>query len=271
MFLLVTIIISIELGTLYEKGRITPSEFALWKPKTDIELSFNMATRFLGQKKVSLNYTILNDRSLRQPILSHTLEGKEMLELAKQRLLNMDFVGITSKFMESMEVMSWKLGIPITQLCTCNVNPFKDTNLKLYSNSNSNNRQSSNIKTSFQKYDNIKSSDLTVEALNEVLQDNALDYELYQYAEELFEKDYIKYKDTQIQSNHHNQSFTCHKENMMCRKPILQKKGKNLWLPYDFYLKKYSKAIDKGRHGNCAYDCVRNETITYYGQPQEND
>jgi hypothetical protein len=287
-----------EIASLYAKSAIGPSEFALWKPKSDIELSFNNQVRFIGSELASSKE---KSRLGRLPILSNkSLTSDSILALAKQRLKEMDFVGLSSRFMESMEVMSWKLGIPLYHMCSCNLNPFKQrvTTLKTTTSGRGGGGGGGILEENRLR--------LNDKAKAEVIKDNYLDMQLYEFAEELFEKDYQDYVDYMeafrevssqsdsstssempqssksrsdgglnkvvVTSNKeemflkfHNlpqikrrNSFVCDTKAMKCRG---YQEKKDEWIDVETYKLLYEKDIKSGRANSCSYECTRKQLL----------
>ena len=54
----------------YERDAISPSEFALWEPKADLERGFNIATWFMGSTR-STNASV--DRGPLRPVIADQL------------------------------------------------------------------------------------------------------------------------------------------------------------------------------------------------------
>ena len=160
----------------------------------------NWATWFLGAT-VSSNQTgpwhpgrrrIHNPTFARSKIVVRDdAAGRAMLELAKRRMSSMDFVGLASRFAESMEVMAWKLGIPLTRFCSCNVHALKNAARSKGGGA------------------------LSDEAKKAVLKGNALDVELYEHAKRIFESDYAAFKDATSSGVGRN-PFVCRREGTLC-------------------------------------------------------
>jgi hypothetical protein len=160
--------------------------------------------------------------------------GRKHLEVAKQRLSELDFVGLTSQFEKSMEVMSWKLGLYeknvksggggndelISSFCSDNINPFKSKHKLL----------------------------LDKEAQDEVMKDNALDFELYLYAKALFSKEVAAYELAVPSTS--RAPFVCNKNAMQCKLPRKEK-----WLPVNEYWRYYGEWVQTGEASNCGYSC----------------
>jgi hypothetical protein len=74
---------------------------------------------------IGLDGTTLRDERWKvTPLRTRSAEGVAALARAKERLASMDFVGITPRFGESLELLDATLGLQLTRYCSCNVNPF---------------------------------------------------------------------------------------------------------------------------------------------------
>ena len=92
-----------------------------------------------------------------------------MLALAKERLRRVDFVGLASRFLDSMTLLSWWLGLPPLNV-TCSAN--MDTKLGVTDAGRAGGG----------------AMRLTAEGIAIAERQNALDVELYRFAEALFEE-----------------------------------------------------------------------------------
>jgi len=176
-----------------------------------------------------------------------------MLELAKRRLTALDFVGLSSRFDESMELMAWNLGFSLQRFCSCNVNQFK-----------------SKIERSEPRF-------LSDKAKEAVANGNALDMELYKYASDLFEKRFAEFKRATMSSSNARAPFMCDKSGSSCRVKIdgcsgLRPGARLLRgavkqrdsvvrsahiAAMDFY-RIYSDEINSGRKkSDCSFECTR--------------
>jgi len=164
------------------------------------------------------------------------LLGRGLLELAKKRLREFDFVGLASRYEESMELLAWKLGIPLNKFCSCNVNVFKS------------------------KKQQHRASDLSEVARSIIMEDNSLDVELYEEAEKIFEKQLKEYQRA-VRKQVCN-PFVCDKSNMQCRSS-----SKNGWMPASEYTLRNRARIQSGRHNDCRYECFRNSSLPSNGLP----
>jgi hypothetical protein len=109
----------------------------------------------------------------------------------------------------------------ISSFCSDNINPFKS-----------------------------KHKLLEKEAQDEVMKDNALDYELYLYAKALFSKEVAAYELAVPSTS--RAPFVCNKNATLCKLP----KKKN-WLPVNEYLRNYGEWVQTGGASNCGYSCER--------------
>ena len=217
-----------QLAQLYRNGQITPSEYALWRDREALTRSFNEATKFLGANNlfhgkgkhpVAKELKVTKDR-----------KGREMLERATQRMAALDFVGLTSRFTDSMELMSWQLGIPIQRFCSCNINAFKTA-------------------------EHRNSSTMTPGARARVAEDNSLDIELYEVAARLFHERFEAYKGAVGSAR---RPFRCNVDRTVCRAPAAHgdvRQGD--WMSSLQYKSAYSKAIAQGKHSFCSFTCTR--------------
>lgn len=171
-------------------------------------------------------------------ILMSNARGLAMLQRAKQRLDHLDFVGLTSRFDESMEVLAWKLGIPSKRYCACNVNLLK----------------------SFAAHDT--NAILSDDARRAVLEDNALDVELYAHAVQLFQADLAAMRSATKISND-NDAFGCLKSFATCKEPKNRtnyrgraKTKKSIGVAS--YFKEHEVEIRSGKlKSRCSYECAR--------------
>jgi hypothetical protein len=125
-----------------------------------------------------------------------------------------------------MELMSWKLGIPLNKYCSCNVNIFKS------------------------KRQQRHPSDLSESTRLEILKDNALDLELYEEAVAIFEKqleDYRRSVSAKVRI-----SFNCDLNSVKCRAH-----PSNPWISADNYKRSFKPRIQSGKHNECSYECSR--------------
>ena len=208
----------------YAAGRLTPTEFAQWQPKSEIEHSFNLATWMMAVHAYGDRPTW--PLSKRNFALRDDTQGRKLLQLAKKRLRELDFVGLASRYSKSMELMSWKLGIPLNKYCSCNVNIFKS------------------------KRQQRHPSDLSESTRLEILKDNALDLELYEEAVVIFEKQLEDYR--RSVSSKVRTSFNCDLNSVKCRAH-----PSNPWILADKYKRKFKPRIQSGKHNECSYECSR--------------
>jgi len=107
------------------------------------------------------------------------ISDSKLLETAKQRLANFEFIGIAEKFEESMFLLYYTFGWrPIYSVWTLNVAPDSKDRRDLQLNLAAQTKKSSFLKTQTKDY-NIKDC-------------NKLDMELYQYGKKIFEQRYSK-------------------------------------------------------------------------------
>ena len=110
-----------EVERRYDQGRITPDELARWPVASDLRhflydnpdrprwpTLWNHMTQYVGDTR----YFSKKRPASRLGVSPDSLNGRAMLELAKRRLDAMDFVGIASRFKDSMTLLSWWLGLP---------------------------------------------------------------------------------------------------------------------------------------------------------------
>ena len=214
-------------------GTITPSDFAL-APFEQIKYGLNAATSFIGStKSTNISAPGRLSRVMDGTVLQNDTYGRSVLELAKQRLSSMDFVGITSRFSESMELMSWKLGIPIPRYCACNINMFKPATYE---------------------------KELKENAKERIKELNCLDMELYDHAERIFEEQIEAY---QLSTPPEKRlPFKCNTGNGTCKRPASHGShfhGSN-YFPISKFNKDHAKFF-KSNHGyfksDCSYECSR--------------
>lgn len=172
-----------ELQQRYDAGTITPDELAKWPRAADLARVFfdaphavrnymlwNVQTQLIGDtrhykyRRPSSSYGISPDHP----------ESKRILELAKSRLEAMDFVGVASRFSDSMTLLSWWLGLPpLNVTCSSNLEQkegWADPNM------------------TSESWQSSGPLSLTDEGVALVEQQNALDLELYRHAERIFEQ-----------------------------------------------------------------------------------
>ena len=99
---------SSEVAHRYIKGTITPDEIARWLPLVDVSGGFNEATRMIGSRH---SHRYVRTPEMLRPVLNDS-NGRAMLALARRRLQSLDFVGLASRFTDSMTLLSWWLGLP---------------------------------------------------------------------------------------------------------------------------------------------------------------
>ena len=213
-----------ELASKYSSREISPDGFALWENKEDFKAGFNEATKFFGLDNL---FHFPKHPVPRERTLLDDAEGRAALRTAKKRLANMDFVGLTSRFVESMELLSWTLGIPLNQFCSCNINAFKSP-----------------------KY-GMHASDMSADAKAAILSDNSLDKELYDYAVEIFEERYAEFATAVGKRERTQHGFECDTKAMLC------KGDRGGWIPADKYKQDNERAIYNGKHSYCAFKCQR--------------
>jgi hypothetical protein len=230
-----------RLSKRFSAGSVTPSEFALWKPESEITRSYNTAVWYMGavaSSNVSTNgnsYRLSTDEST---VLRSDARGLAALELAKHRLENLDFIGLTSRFDESVELLAWKLGIPLGRYCACNVNllkPFAAHNA-----------------------DEI----LSVDARKAVLDANALDVELYAHAVQLFEADLTALRAATLRTRG-GEPFGCLKSEATCQGPERRTNYKGSAkakrpVGVASLFNEHEADIRSGRlKSSCSYECTR--------------
>lgn len=121
--------------------------------------------------------------------LRNDTHGRAALARAKTRLSEMAVVGLVERFTESIALLEARVGIQSPGLCVCNVNPFK--------------RHTSAASV----------GDLTPEATARILKDNALDYELYIFAKDLF---VTRLREHNIVASEAGASFACRSNSTYC-------------------------------------------------------
>ena len=149
-------------------------------------------------------------------------DGRAMLERAKTRLAAMDFVGLTSMYSESLELMSYSLGVDIDTVCSCRVNPFKTKRHKK----------------------------VPAAVMNRIAQDNILDMELYAFAQGLFLERYRAFK-KDVGGDLINAPFECRTDAMYCA--VKTNTTKELRRVTDDMI----KSADFAAHAECSYLCER--------------
>lgn len=152
-------------------------------------------------------------------------------------------------------MMSWKLGIPINDICSCNINPFKIKKDKWI---------------------------LHERAKIEVIKDNYLDMQLYEFALAKFEKDYSEFiqamtsqqDKTLVEKTSKSEpklsvesvdlkEFICQKDEMKCLGFKRKVSSRNhRWMESSEYRRIYLKKIEQGRANNCAFKCSREQNQT---------
>jgi len=211
-----------ELNKKYVRGQITPSQFAL-EPQEQIKYGLNIATWYIGSK-VSTKHS---DNFSEERLLRNDTHGRNVLDLAKRRLSSMDFVGLTSRFGESMEIMSWKLGIPMSRYCSCNVNMFKPA---------------------------THERNLTYEANERIERLNCLDMELYDHARKIFDSRLAAYHSaTRLEER---VPFDCDIPNGTCTKSMGKTGVQSV--PISTIKKAPEQLFRNGEQkSECSYECYR--------------
>lgn len=222
------------LANRYFGGRITPDEYARWESRADVVKGFNEATKMLGLD------TVTNGRHggsrMKDTILeANTTLGRRALAKAKARLDEMDAIGITHDFERAMRVTSWEMGIPLIKVCSCNMNPMK------------------NFTVGGVHYNEPY---LSAEAKERILQDNALDVELFQHADMLYRASVDRYERA-VQSRS-PEKFVCNTRSTRCRFPATNPNSK--WISLESYKVRAAASIDHGIHSDCSYSCYRNKS-----------
>jgi hypothetical protein len=229
--------------------------------------------------------------------------GRRMLALAKRRLSEMDFVGLASRFSESVEVMGWQLGLPLDRFCSCNVNAFKRS-ADAFSRK-SPDKDAAGVKGSrgargargtHEGADASSSTDagggtgpLSAAAVARILADNSLDLELYAHGVKLYEAQLAAYKRGSTQSTvvaaaspqrgdgavplasslPGGGGFVCDKGRMLCmEKSFLGAGPANYqikWHPPATFEKRNKRYITRGWHSSCSYMCYREACATTNG------
>lgn len=162
----------------YDLGTISPEQLARWEKPEDFRsflfdnptarrnyMTWNLQTQYLGDTRLSTFHKASN----RWGVRSNTAEGRAMLQLAKQRMATMDFVGLTSRFHDSITLLSWWLGLPPLNV-TCSSNLERKLGLK------------ANLTM------DAPPLGLSAEGRRVVADQNALDMELFAFAQKLFEQ-----------------------------------------------------------------------------------
>jgi hypothetical protein len=165
-----------QLAELYRKGKITPDLYVFWESDRDVSAGWNAATRRIGDATIHrYDHTNNERRGLRDDE-----RGREALALAKRRLHSMDFVGLGSRFHDSVTLLSWWLGLPPLNV-TCEASMERP------------NHAQSSLSATLSMMKGSKSRPrLSSAAEAELKRQNALDVELYAEAERIFEARWLK-------------------------------------------------------------------------------
>jgi len=157
----------------YQRGDLTPNQFALWRPKSDIARGFNYASRFFSDERF-FRYAEAFDETTQRSTGWNRSEARRYsvnwepptsngeLKQAMRRLQSVDFVGLVDKFDESMLLLTRWLGLPSLNL-TYIVN--------------------ARVKTTMPDH-----FQMDPHAIAEVEADNAMDLVLYRQAQLLYER-----------------------------------------------------------------------------------
>jgi hypothetical protein len=169
----------------YDLGTITPDEFARWGVQADLAhfvydnpaprrnyVTWNIQTQYLGDTTLHR----YQPRGNRWGVDPQSPRARAMLSLAKRRLAAMDFVGLASRFSESMALLSWSLGLPPLNI-TCSSNVEHKVGL-----------HPPNLTTS------APPLGLSAEGKRAIQAQNQLDLELYEYAKALFEARWARFQ-----------------------------------------------------------------------------
>ena len=172
-------------------GALSADEFALWPHAEDVEAGHNMATKYLGARRLYYGangygrMTVDGKRDLvpgadaswrpiHTVVLRNDTEGRAALARAKRRLAAMAFVGLVERFDESLALLEHRVGFRVPGQCVCNINPFKRLGPASMLSSR----------------DTRAGGELSAAARERIERDNSLDAELHAYASGLFARSY---------------------------------------------------------------------------------
>lgn len=209
----------------HNAAKITVEEAALWPRAADLEPGLNEATKFFGLNQT----TVPVSNPMTRYHIKDDPEGRAMLKLAKERMDEMDFIGLTARYMDSIELMAWRVGIPLSRICSCNINAIRKDSLKL-------------------------AKDLSPQAKDQIEERNALDMELYEHAVAKFERDFDEY--LRALGDTPRNSFICDRDNIMC-------KYEQKWFTPESYVRRVpANFVNNGIHSECTFHCVRERKFT---------
>jgi hypothetical protein len=122
-----------EVSRRYANGSITPDAFSRWHPLRDVGGSLNEATRMVGGLRVHRYLKAAGSEWLGTPHpLFNDSHGRAVLLLAKRRVRSIDFLGLASRFADSLVLLSWWLGLPPLNItCVTNKRPPWEAEHKL--------------------------------------------------------------------------------------------------------------------------------------------
>lgn len=203
-----------ELMKQHMLGTVSANDFALWPNVGDVEFGHNMAVKYLGGERLfyaahdgfvaewrSSHRSALDAVDSWQPIhqfaLRNDTEGRAALARAKRRLEKMAFVGLVERFSESIALLEARVGVKAPGLCVCNVNPFKEEDA----------RQLSRAPAAAEV--------LSSEAKERIVHDNALDVELYAFAQQLFASQLREHKNISL-GDAAGARFHCERDRTFC-------------------------------------------------------
>ena len=167
---------------------------------------------------------------------TNTTKGKQALAKAKRRLDEMDGIGLTRDFEQSIRVISWELGIPLLRYCACNVNPFKHFTI-------------AGIRHG--------ALELSRVARRKIMDSNALDVELYRHAQALYHARVARYE--AAHTNVPAVQFTCDRQAARC-KDLHPRGGHAIWIPIDEYRRNNTAIERQGMHSFCSFSCSRSSS-----------
>merc|ERR1719198_1213849 len=151
-----------ELAERYALGTLSADEFALWPRMRDNAWAHNFQTKYLGAgprycascargrspgvlHAGGANVSVVpagdadsdgmsgvppdgrarGGLNINWLIARNDSAGRAMLARAKERVARVDVLGLTEQFDASLQMLERALGLPIDDVCACNVNPFK--------------------------------------------------------------------------------------------------------------------------------------------------
>ena len=256
---------------------VTPSEFALWEPLSEVEVGFNVATWYLGYNGDEESNSV-NTKAQAHPVRDDK-SGRRMLALAKARLEELDFIGLAGRFSESLEVMAWQLGAPLDRFCSCNINAFKRSADAYTANSEGDSRDGRGEAARGGATAHGELLPLSTEAREAVMKNNALDMELYAHGVKLYERQLAAFRRDQRRTaaavvgsggsatagDNAGSGFVCDKGRMMCmEKSYLGAGSTNFqikWFTPSTFVKRNKRYIKKGWHSSCSYMCYRQACV----------